>query len=83
MTLTIHDPRAADLARKLADHRKQTTSDAVIVALENELKREEEKPPLSERLAKIAADLRSKSGGPGREVTEEEMDSMWGHDDLP
>ena len=81
MPLMIRNPRAADLARTLATRRKQTMTDVVIVALENELKREER--PLRERLADIARNLDRLSEGPGREVTKEEMDSLWGHYDLP
>ena len=44
--LSIRDPRAAELAKQLAAQRKTTMTEAIIVALENELKRERETLPL-------------------------------------
>ena len=80
MTLTIDDPQAAELARKLADRRGQTVEDAVTEALRNELKREQEQRPLYDRLKEISDRLLAKSKGEGREVTKEDMDRMWGHE---
>lgn len=82
MPLMIRNPLAAELARKLADRRGTTMSDAVVDALRNELKRDDEKRPLRERILKIAEDLQRESGGKGRKVTKEEIDSWWGHDDV-
>jgi hypothetical protein len=52
--LSIRDPRAAELAKELAAHRKTTMTEAIIVALENELQRERDKLPLPDRLARLA-----------------------------
>ena len=75
--LNIRNPRAHELAQELADRRKTGITEAVIVALENELRREEETVPLAERLLAIAERLQAKAGPNGREVTEAERDEMW------
>ena len=82
MPLMIRNPRAVELARKLAPRRGQTMTNVVIDALEKELKHDNEQRPLADRLADIAREFDRLSQGPGREVTKEEMDSLWGHDDL-
>ncbi|MFZ0209988.1 MAG: type II toxin-antitoxin system VapB family antitoxin [Roseiarcus sp.] len=63
--LHIRDPRAAALARKLSAARGQTLTEAVIAALESELRRENEARPLSERLDAIARRL-GEVGNPKR-----------------
>jgi antitoxin VapB len=85
MNLQIHDPRAKELAEKLARLRDVSVDDAVIEALEKRL--EETASPgaavdaaLPERLRQIARNLRSKSKGVGRDMTKDEIDAMWGHD---
>ncbi|MER9326766.1 type II toxin-antitoxin system VapB family antitoxin [Mesorhizobium sp. M0152] len=79
MNLQIRDPRARDLARRLAAKRKISMTEAVIEALESELKRESGRVPLAERLAAIAGDFKAKAGQGGRPVTKDEIDDMWGH----
>lgn len=79
MNLQIRDPRAHELARRLAEKRKVTMTDAVIDALEAELRRQSEGTPLAERLAEIAGDLRSKTKPGGRDLSKDEIDAMWGH----
>lgn len=79
MNLQITDPRAHELARKLAEKRKTSLTDAVIAALEAELKREANAKPLSERAAIIADRLRTGAGEGGRDMTKDEIDAMWGH----
>lgn len=79
MNLQIRDPRAHELARRLAEKRKITLTDAVIDALEAELRRESESTPLAGRLAEIAQGLRSKAGPDGRDMGKDEIDAMWGH----
>lgn len=76
--LSIRDPRAAELAKLLATQRKSTMTEAIIVALENELKREREKRPLPERLAELAQKAQALAGSAGRNVPKEEIDEMWG-----
>ena len=79
MNLQIRDQRAHDLARRLADRRKTTMTEAVIAALEAELRREGAKRPLAERLTELASELRRKSGSEGRDMSKDEIDAMWGH----
>jgi antitoxin VapB len=79
MNLQIRDPRAHDLARRLAAKRKISMTEAVIEALEAQLQRESARKPLAERLAAIAAELGAKSGQGGRDMTKAEIDAMWGH----
>ncbi|SDR64304.1 antitoxin VapB [Rhizobiales bacterium GAS113] len=79
MTLQIRDERARDLAQKLAAKRKVTMTEAVIQALEGELRRETEKEPLAGRIARIAADLAQQAGPNRRTMSKDEIDAMWGH----
>lgn len=79
MNLQIRHPRAHELARRLAEKRKVSMTEAVIDALEAELKRESKRTPLAERLAAIAGELKAKSGPGGRPVGKDEIDEMWGH----
>ena len=65
MALQIRDPRAHDLARRLAARRKVSMTEAVVQALEAEWRRETEKEPLAERIGRIAADPAARAG-PGR-----------------
>ncbi|RWC52851.1 type II toxin-antitoxin system VapB family antitoxin [Mesorhizobium sp.] len=78
MNLRIRNPRARELARQLAAKRKISMTRAVIEALESELKRENDRVPLAERLAAIADDLRAKAGEGCRVVSKNEIDAMWG-----
>lgn len=79
MNLQIRDPRAHELARRLAEKRKVSMTEAVIEALEAELKRESSRKPLAERLAVFAEDLKARAGQGGREMSKQEIDAMWGH----
>lgn len=79
MTLQIRDDRARALARQLADRRKVTMTEAVIQALEAELRREAETVPLAERVARIAGELEAAAGPNRRTMTKDEIDAMWGH----
>jgi antitoxin VapB len=78
MTLQIRDERARELAEKLAKKRNVTMTAAVIQALEEELKREAVKTPLSDRVAHLANDLKTQAGPNGRAVGKDEVDDMWG-----
>lgn len=80
MNLQIRNPKAYDLARKLAAQRKSSITDAVISALEAELQREREEKPLKERLRAIVDDLWAHRQPGGRDMTKDEIDAMWGHD---
>jgi antitoxin VapB len=79
MNLQIRDPRAHELARRLAAKRKISMTEAVIEALESELKRESGRIPLAERLAAIASEFKARAGQGGRPVSKDEIDDMWGH----
>lgn len=79
MNLQIRNPRAYELARKLAKKRKISMTDAVIEALAAELERENARQPLAERLAAMANELKAKTGKGGREMSKDEIDAMWGH----
>ncbi|MBV8962849.1 MAG: type II toxin-antitoxin system VapB family antitoxin [Hyphomicrobiales bacterium] len=79
MPLQIRDERARNLARKLAAKRKVTMTDAVIMALEAELRRANEEEPLARRIARIADDLARHAGPNRRKMSKAEIDAMWGH----
>ncbi|SFB23977.1 hypothetical protein SAMN03159496_02442 [Rhizobium sp. NFR07] len=78
MTLQIRDERARELAEELARKRKVTMTTAVIQALEEELKRETAKVPLSQRIARMADELKAQAGPNGRMPSKREIDDMWG-----
>jgi antitoxin VapB len=78
--MSIRDPRAAELADKLARRRGTTKTQAVIAALEAALEAERQKTPLTERLAAIADRAAALSQPGGRAMTKDEIDRMWGHD---
>jgi antitoxin VapB len=77
MALHIRDDRAAKLARRLAERKGISMTEAVIDALESALLRGER--PLAERLAEIAADAR-RLGDPRRRrpMTAQDADALWG-----
>jgi antitoxin VapB len=79
MNLQIRDPKAHALARELAERRKTSMTEAVIAALEAELRRESERRPLAERAKALATELRSRSKGAGRDMGKDEIDEMWGN----
>jgi antitoxin VapB len=66
------------LARELAERRNTSMTEAVILALEAALRRDEDRLPLAERAKALAAELRSRSTGAGRDMTKDEIDAMWG-----
>jgi antitoxin VapB len=76
--LSIRDPRAAELAKQLAKRRNTNMTEAIIAALENELRREREKVTLPERLANLAARARALAGPNARDVAKDEIDALWG-----
>lgn len=77
MTLHIRDERARQLARRLADRKGTSMTQAVIDALETALVRAEQ--PLAERLAAIAEDARRLAATEERRpVTKQEVDDLWG-----
>jgi antitoxin VapB len=59
--------------------RGATVTDAIISALENELRRNQEKIPLADRFESIARELGENAGPNDRAMTKQEIDEMWGH----
>lgn len=80
MPMSIRDPRAAELAGKLARRRGTNKTEAVIAALEAALEAERRKTPLTERLAAIADRAAALSRPGGRNMSKDEIDRMWGHE---
>jgi len=78
VNLQIRDPRAHRLARQLAEKRRVSMTEAVIAALEAELRRDDGRVTLRERLASVADDLRAKGKAEGRRMSDDEVDAMWG-----
>ena len=78
MALHIRDERAAKLARRLADRRGISMTEAVIDALEAALARGER--PLAERLPRSPADAR-RLADPRRQraAGKRDVDTLWGH----
>ena len=78
MNLQIRNPRAHELAKRLARRRGVSITDAVIAALEADLSAVAEPRPLNQRVADIAAELRAIANPGGRDMTKAEVDTMWG-----
>lgn len=79
MNLQIRDPRARELARRIAHRRHISMTEAVVEALEAEFRRVSAQQPLAERLGAIADDLAALARPGGRDMTKDEVDTMWGH----
>lgn len=75
--LNIRNPQARELARKLAGLRNVTITEAVVGALEAELRREQARVPLAQRLERLADQALAKAGSGGREIGEDERDALW------
>jgi len=80
MNLQIQNPKAYELAKRLAEERKLSLDDAVIGALEAEVERAEKAKKVLESVKRISADLLSRAKPGGRDMTKDEIDRMWGHD---
>jgi antitoxin VapB len=76
--MIIRDRVVSELARELARLRKTNMTEAIAYALRAELERERDKRPLADRLAELAAGLKAEAGPNPRELTEEDIDAMWG-----
>lgn len=77
MNLQIRDPRARLLARRLAQSRNISMTDAVIEALEAALSREAHTETLATRAARIASALRGQAQPGGHRMSREEIGDMW------
>ena len=78
MPLSIRDPRAAALARKLARRRGTTMTEAIVGALEAEIERDRRSVPLARRLLAIADGLKASAGPNRRRLSKNEIDALWG-----
>lgn len=76
--LTIRDPRAAVLAKRLAEARNITMTQAVVTALERELRRDRDATPLAARLDALARRAKAIAGPNARTMTKEEIDALSG-----
>jgi len=79
MNLQIRDPRARELAKRIAQRRHVSMTDAVVDALEAEYRRVSAQQSLAERLDAIADELAALAKPGGRDMTKDEVDAMWGH----
>jgi antitoxin VapB len=77
MALHIRDERAGRLAKKLAQRRGVTMTQAVVDALEWAIARDSR--PLAERLGDIADEAARIGGTKRRKVKKEEIDALWGN----
>ncbi len=75
--LNIRNPQARALARRLASLRHVSITEAVVGALEAEIRREEARIPLAKRLEALADRALGKAGPGGHAVSEDERDAMW------
>jgi antitoxin VapB len=79
-TLQIRDTRARALAMRLAQQRGVTMTEAVVQALQEELRRTRSAEPLATRIKKISTDLAKHAGPNRRDMSKDEIDAMWGHE---
>jgi antitoxin VapB len=79
MNLQIRDPRARALAKRIAERRKISMTEAVIEALDAEVQRLSAGLPLAERLDAIAHELARLAQQGGRDMSQDEIDAIWGH----
>ena len=76
--LQVRDPRARDLAKVVAHRDGISLSAAVVKALEAEARRTERRETVEETINRLHDEL-FQNGKPGRLMTKEEIDDMWGH----
>jgi antitoxin VapB len=79
MLLQIRNPRARELASKIAQQRHVSMTEAVVTALEAEYRRTAAGQPLAQRLGAIANELAALAQPGGRNMSQAEIDAMWGH----
>lgn len=81
MTLQIRNERVNRMARELADRWHTTKTDAVMRSLEEMLKTEDRELTVQDHIKRISDELHRRSPGKGRDLTKDEINSLWGHDD--
>ncbi len=79
MSLQIRNPRARELAERIARLRKISMTEAVVQALELKYQQIADKQPLAQRLGVIADELAGLAKSGGKELTKNEIDAIWGH----
>lgn len=80
MNLQIRNPRAYELAKKLAEKRNISMSDVVIEALEQMDRQGREQKPLWDRIQPLLEQVRKDSRPGGRDLAKDEIDALWGHE---
>ncbi len=78
MPISIRDPKAAELARKLATKRGTTMTQAIISALEESLRHDREKMPLEDRFMKTVEDFNARNPDARPKLKKSEIDAFWG-----
>jgi antitoxin VapB len=75
MTMSIRDPRAAELARKLAQRRGTTMTQAVVQALKESLQRD--LLPLESRFMVAITEFNKHNPNVGHSLSKDDIDRMW------
>ena len=78
MNLHVKDPRALELAQKLAEQKGVSVDQAVVSALEAQLAERPE--TLAEFGHRLAQELKARGKPGGRDLTKDEIDQLWGHE---
>ena len=79
MNLQIRHPKARQLARRIADLRRVSMTEAVVDALAADLARRENRESVAETVTRLHEELRRIGKPGGRDLTKEELDELWGH----
>ncbi len=79
MKLQIRNPRARELAKRIARLRNISPSEAAVQSLEATYQQLADEQPLVNRLGVIADELANLAKSGGQVVTKNEIDAMWGH----
>jgi antitoxin VapB len=80
MNLQIRDPRAREMARKLAKAQDCTMTEAVVDALDHRLRQIDSRDSLRVTAERIRNRLKEKAKLGGKDVPKAEIDTLWGHD---
>jgi antitoxin VapB len=79
MPLNIRDPRAQKLAKDLARRRGTTMTAVIVEALEKETRAPQKQDAL-DRIKTLQKAVKSSATPAGRDITKEELDSLWAND---